>query len=172
MENLLGVSIVALFVLSIIMIALIKALSRQVFSNAKDVESIYIDIRRKTDYASSSRKHMRATSEDAWQQVLILEDKVASLEMLLTAFKESNDDLVDNLILQDLKLHGAIENVENQLEFHCERIGDDMHVEDIDVYDWIAARDSEFANKCKVSYRYGPNGKLKDDYGTYPRYVK
>ncbi len=165
MENLLGLSIVALFVLSIIMIALIKALSRQVFSNAEDVESIYRDIRRNEDYASSSRKHMRATSEDAWQQVLLLEDKVAALEMLLTAFKESNDDVIDNLILQDLKLHGEIENVNNQLEFHCERIGDDMHVEDIDVYDWIAERDAEFANKCKCSYRYTPDGKLQDRFG-------
>ena len=46
-----------------------------------------------------------------------------------------------------------------------------IHVEDVDVYDWIAARSPEFANACKVSYRYGPNGKLKDEYGTYPNYV-
>ena len=161
MENLLGLSIVALFVLSIIMIALIKALSRQVFSNAKDVESIYTDIRRKTDYASSSRKHMRATSEDAWQQVLLLEDKVATLEMLLTAFKESNDDVIDNLILQDLKLHSEIEN----LNTHCERASFDRHMEDIEVYDWIAERDAEFANKCKCSYRYTPDGKLQNRSG-------
>ena len=172
MENLLGVSIVVLFVLCMLMMFIITALIKKVFANSEDVESIYTDIKRKDDVNLGSRKRIIATAEEAWQQVLLLEDKVASLEMLLTAFKESNDDLVDNLILQDLKLHSAIENVENQLEFHCERIGDDMHVEDIDVYDWIAARDAEFANSCKVSYRYGPNGKLNDDYGTYPRYVK
>tara|TARA_R110002153_G_scaffold269445_1_gene435054 strand:+ start:125 stop:625 length:501 start_codon:yes stop_codon:yes gene_type:complete len=165
MENLLGVSIVALFVLSIIMIALIKALARQVFSNAEDVESMYRDIKRRADYSSSSRKHMRATSEDAWQQVLLLEDKVASLEMLLTAFKESNDDVIDNLILQDLKLHGEIENLNNQLEFHCERIDGELYDYDTDLYDWIAERDAEFANKCKCSYRYTPDGKLQDRFG-------
>lgn len=165
MENLLGVSIVVLFVLCMLMMFIIKALIKKVFANTEDVERIYTDIRRKASYSSDSRKHMRATAEDAWQQVLLLEDKVASLEMLLTAFKESNDDLVDNLILQDLKLHGEIENLENQLEFHCERIGDDMHVEDIDVYDWIAARDPEFANKCKCSYRYTSDGKLQDRFG-------
>ena len=172
MENLLVVSVVALFVLCILMMFIITALTKKVFANTEDVESIYIDIRRKAEANSWSSKDIRATAEDAWQQVLLLEDKVASLEMLLTAFKESNDDLIDNLILQDLKLHGKIDNLENQLEFHCERIDDDIHVEDIDVYDWIAARDPEFANKCKTSYRYGPNGKLKDKYGTYPRYVK
>lgn len=172
MENLLGVSVVVLFVLCMSMMFIITALIKKVFANAEDVESIYTDIKRRADVNSGSHKHIYATAEDTWQQVLLLEDKVASLEMLLTAFKESNDDLIDNLILQDLKLHGKIDNLENQLEFHCERIDDDIHVEDIDVYDWIAARDPEFANKCKTSYRYGPNGKLKDEYGTYPRYIK
>ena len=129
MENLLVVSVVVLFVLCMSMMFIITALTKKVFANTEDVESIYTDIRRKAEANSWSSKDIRATAEDAWQQVLLLEDKVASLEMLLTAFKESNDDLIDNLILQDLKLHGKIDNLENQLEFHCERIDDDIHVD-------------------------------------------
>jgi hypothetical protein len=102
------------------------------------------------------------TAEDSWQQILILEDQVHDLITRM-----------DDLRIKDGRpVCDAVDDLRAQLGFHVERISDDMHVEDIDVYDWIAARDPEFANKCKVSYRYGPNGKLKDEYGTYPRYIK
>jgi|TARA_B110000908_G_C9980900_1_gene325432 hypothetical protein len=134
MENLLGLSIVAGFVLSMFIMMIIKNLTRMVYANAKELDDL-----RGTPTP--------ITSEDAWQQVLILEDTVLSLG-------KSNKLQADRVF-----------ELESQLSFHLERIDDDIHIEDIDVYDWIAERDAEFASSCKVSYRYNADGKVQDRYG-------
>jgi len=148
MENLLGISIVAGLVLSMFIIMII----RMVYVNAKEL-----------NYLRGTLTSI--TAEDAWQQALLLEDKVVTLEMLLKAFKESTNESVDNLILKDLEFNERIKNLDAQLGLHVERISADIHVEDVEMYDWIAERDAEFANSCKVSYRYDANGKLLPKYG-------
>lgn len=109
------------------------------------------------------------TGEDAWQQVVLLEDQVHDLTTRMDDLRVKDGRYVTeicNTLLKCMYEHDdRIKNLDAQLGFHVERISDDIFVEDIDVYDWIAARDPEFANRCKVSYRYTPTGKIKKDYG-------
>ena len=109
------------------------------------------------------------TAEDSWQQALLLEDQVHDLTTRVDDLRVKDGryvtEICDTLLKRMGELDDRIKNLDGQLSFHVERISDDMHVEDIDVYDWIAARDPEFANSCKVSYRYTPTGKIKREYG-------
>ena len=149
MENLLGLSIVAGFVLSMFIMMIIKNLTRMVYASAKELDDLRGTL-------------TSITAEDAWQQALLLEDKVVTLETQVHDLITRMDDL---RIKDGRPVSEAVDDLYVQLDFHCERISDDIYVEDIEVYDWIAGRDAEFANSCKVSYRYTPDGKLRDEYG-------
>ena len=194
MENLLGLSIAAGFLLSIFIMMIIKNLTRMVYANAKELG----ELRDQVLSTQHEQETYKITGEDAWEQVLILEDQVLSMRYDVTRMDELRIKLSNHRerinVLEDYKVHqenvecsserityledtvlslrksnklqaDRVFELEGQLSFHLERIDDDIHVEDIEAYDWIAARDVEFANSCKVSYRYNPDGILKEEFG-------
>lgn len=178
MENLLGLSIAAGFLLSIFMMMIIKNLTRMVYTKAKELDSL-------REQFFKYQHTDKITGEDAWQQVLVLEDTVLGLRydstrmdemrIKLANHKERINVLEDNLVHQEnvicagdrlTRLENEFDKLEGELSFQVERISDDCYIEDIEIYDWVAARDSEFANSCKVSYRYTPKGILKEEYSS------
>jgi len=180
MENLLGVSIVAGFVLSIFIMMIIKNLTRTVYANAKELDSLReqsfkYELNLRT--ARERRDQMRDQITDLTVRLDDLRSKTG--EPICEALDQVRIDTIStrmDLLHHLARIDKGMKKLRGDLSFHVERIDDNIHdecygvktdvfVESIEMYDWIAARDAEFANSCKASFRYNPDGSIRKEFG-------
>jgi|TARA_B110000967_G_C18860837_1_gene549845 hypothetical protein len=132
MENLLGLSIAAGFLLSIFIMMIIKNLTRMVYANAKELG----ELRDQVLSTQHEQETYKITGEDAWEQVLILEDQVLSMRYDITRMDELRIKLSNHRerinVLEDYKVHQEnvecsserITYLENTIKFQADRITD------------------------------------------------
>lgn len=110
MENLLGLSIAATLVISMIIMLILKGVMRTAHANERELGRLRDQVL-STQYEQETYK---ITGEDAWEQVLILEDQVLSMQYDVTRMDELRIKLSNHRerinVLEDYKVHQ--ENVE------------------------------------------------------------